>query len=57
VPLLTDIVRLSRHRSLLGQLQGEARSKIEPDGLSCEVFIPLSVMHERPVAVVAGPTS
>lgn len=29
-----------------------ARLRFEADGLSCEVNIPLSVMHERPLAVV-----
>src|SRR6476620_7255174 len=44
-------------QALPGQLHGEARLKFEPDGLSCEVNIPLSVMQERPLAIVAAPTS
>ena len=44
-------------QALPGQLQGEARLRFEPDGLSCEVNIPLSVMQERPLAIVAAPTS
>jgi two-component sensor histidine kinase len=39
-------------QALPGQLQGEARLRFEPDGLSCEVNIPLSVMQERPLGVV-----
>jgi len=42
-------------QALPGQLQGEARLKFEPDGLSCEVNIPLSVMQERPLAVMPSP--
>jgi two-component sensor histidine kinase len=34
-------------QALPGQLQGEARLRFEPDGLSCEVNIPFSVMQER----------
>jgi two-component sensor histidine kinase len=34
-------------QALPGQLQGEARLRFEPDGLSCEVNIPLNVMQER----------
>jgi two-component sensor histidine kinase len=34
-------------QALPGQLQGEARLRFDPDGLSCEVNIPLSVMQER----------
>jgi len=34
-------------QALPGQLHGEARLKFEPDGLSCEVNIPLTVMQER----------
>jgi two-component sensor histidine kinase len=34
-------------QALPGQLQGEARMKFEPDGLSCEINIPLSIMQER----------
>lgn len=34
-------------QALPGQLQGEARLRFEPDGLSCEVNIPLTVMQER----------
>jgi two-component sensor histidine kinase len=34
-------------RALPGQLSGEARLRFEPDGLSCEVNIPLTVMQER----------
>jgi two-component sensor histidine kinase len=34
-------------QALPGQLQGEARLRFEPDGLSCEVNIPLSIMQER----------
>ena len=41
-------------QALPGQLQGEARLRFEPDGLSCEVNIPLHVMQERPLAPV-GP--
>jgi len=44
-------------QALPGQLHGEARLLFEPDGVSCEVNIPLSVMQERPPAIVAGPTS
>jgi len=44
-------------QALPGQLQGEARLRFEPDGLSCEVNIPLSVMQERPLAIVEAPTS
>jgi len=40
-------------QALPGQLQGEARLRFEPDGLSCEVNIPLNVMQERPLALVA----
>ena len=42
-------------QALPGQLQGEARLRFEPDGLSCEVNIPLSVMQERPLAVGPSP--
>lgn len=42
-------------QALPGQLQGEARLRFEPDGLSCEVNIPLSVMQERPLAVMPSP--
>jgi hypothetical protein len=38
-------------------LHGEARLLFEPDGVSCEVNIPLSVMQERPLAILAAPTS
>jgi two-component sensor histidine kinase len=34
-------------QALPGQLQGEARLKFEPEGLSCEVNIPLTIMQER----------
>jgi two-component sensor histidine kinase len=34
-------------QALPGQMQGEARLKFEPDGLSCEVNIPLGIMQER----------
>jgi two-component sensor histidine kinase len=34
-------------QALPGQMQGEARLRFEPDGLSCEVNIPLSIMQER----------
>lgn len=34
-------------QALPGQLSGEARLRFEPDGLSCEVNIPLTVMQER----------
>jgi two-component sensor histidine kinase len=34
-------------QALPGQLQGEARLRFEPDGLSCEVNIPLTTMQER----------
>ena len=34
-------------QALPGQLSGEARLRFEPDGLSCEVNIPLIVMQER----------
>jgi two-component sensor histidine kinase len=34
-------------QALPGQLHGEARLKFEPDGLSCEVNIPLTTMQER----------
>lgn len=34
-------------QALPGQLSGDARLKFEPDGLSCEVNIPLTVMQER----------
>jgi len=44
-------------QALPGQLHGEARLLFEPDGVSCEVNIPLSVMQERPLAIVAAPTS
>ena len=44
-------------QALPGQLHGEARFLFEPDGVSCEVNIPLSVMQERPLAIVAAPTS
>jgi two-component sensor histidine kinase len=40
-------------QALPGQLQGEARLRFEPDGLSCEINIPLNVMQERPLVVVA----
>ena len=43
-------------QALPGQLQGEARLRFEPDGVSCEVNIPLSVMQERPLAPVATPS-
>jgi len=43
-------------QALPGQLQGEARLRFEPDGVSCEVNIPLSVMQERPLAPVAPPS-
>jgi two-component sensor histidine kinase len=33
-------------RALPGQLHGEARLKFEPDGLRCEVNIPLTIMQE-----------
>jgi two-component sensor histidine kinase len=41
-------------QALPGQLQGEARLRFEPDGLSCEANIPLSVMQERPLALGAS---
>ena len=41
-------------QALPGQLHGEARLLFEPDGVSCEVNIPLSVMQEP---IVAAPTS
>jgi two-component sensor histidine kinase len=41
-------------QALPGQLQGEARLRFEPDGLSCEVNIPLSVMQERPPALMGA---
>ena len=44
-------------QALPGQLHGEARLLFEPDGVSCEVNIPLSVMQERPLAILAAPTS
>jgi two-component sensor histidine kinase len=44
-------------QALPGQLHGEARLLFEPHGVSCEVNIPLSVMQERPLAIVAAPTS
>ena len=44
-------------QDLPGQLHGEARLLFEPDGVSCEVNIPLSVMQPRPLAIVAAPTS
>lgn len=34
-------------QALPGQLSGEARLKFEPEGVSCEVNIPLAVMQER----------
>ena len=34
-------------QALPGQLLGEARLRFEPDGLSCEVDIPLTTMQER----------
>jgi two-component sensor histidine kinase len=34
-------------QALPGQLQGEARLRFDPNGLSCEVNIPLSIMQER----------
>ena len=34
-------------QALPGQLQGEARLKFEPQGLSCEVNIPLTMMQDR----------
>jgi two-component sensor histidine kinase len=34
-------------QALPGQLSGEARLRFEPDGLSCEVNIPLAAMQER----------
>jgi two-component sensor histidine kinase len=40
-------------QALPGQLHGEARLRFEPDGLSCEINIPLNVMQERPLALVA----
>ena len=43
-------------QALPGQLQGEARLRFEPDGVSCEVNIPLSVMQERPLAPAATPS-
>jgi two-component sensor histidine kinase len=43
-------------QALPGQLQGEARLRFKPDGVSCEVNIPLSVMQERPLALVATPS-
>jgi two-component sensor histidine kinase len=43
-------------QALPGQLQGEARLRFEPDGVSCEVNIPLSAMQERPLAPVATPS-
>src|SRR5258705_936768 len=41
-------------QALPGQLHGEARLRFEPDGLSCAVNIPLSVMLERPLALGAS---
>jgi two-component sensor histidine kinase len=41
-------------QALPGQLQGEARLRFEPDGVSCEVNIPLSIMQERPLALLAS---
>ena len=38
-------------------MSGRGSTSIEPDGLSCEVNIPLSVMQERPLAIVVVPTS
>jgi two-component sensor histidine kinase len=43
-------------QALPGQLQGEARLRFEPDGVSCEVNIPLSAMQERPLAPSATPS-
>jgi two-component sensor histidine kinase len=43
-------------QALPGQLQGEARLRFESDGVSCEVNIPLSVMQERPLALVTTPS-
>jgi two-component sensor histidine kinase len=43
-------------QALPGQLRGEARLRFEPDGLSCTVNIPLSVMQERPLALVGART-
>ena len=43
-------------QALPGQLQGEARLRFELDGVSCEVNIPLSVMQERPLALVTTPS-
>lgn len=34
-------------QALPGQLQGDARLKFAPDGLSCEVNIPLTMMQEK----------
>jgi two-component sensor histidine kinase len=34
-------------QALPGQLHGDARLRFEPDGLSCEVNIPLSIVQER----------
>ena len=41
-------------QALPGQLEGEARLRFEPDGLSCEVNIPLSVLQERPRPLAAS---
>jgi two-component sensor histidine kinase len=41
-------------QALPGQLEGEARLRFEPDGLSCEVNIPLSILQERPLLLVAS---
>lgn len=34
-------------QALPGQLSGEARLRFEPDGVGCEVNIPLTIMQER----------
>ncbi len=34
-------------QALPGQLSGKARLRFEPDGLNCEVNIPLAIMQER----------
>jgi two-component sensor histidine kinase len=34
-------------QALPGQLSGEARLRFEPDGVNCEINIPLAIMQER----------
>lgn len=57
VPISEELRFSTLEQALPGQLQGDARLRFEPDGLSCEVNILLSVMQERPLAIVAAPTS